>query len=65
MVVCESCGGNCDSGELVQGICPECREEEGKRKERAALFGKLAESSFWQMELEVGNGNSHDIGRKI
>ncbi|EOS41827.1 hypothetical protein V1226_26110 [Lachnospiraceae bacterium JLR.KK009] len=53
MVVCESCGGNCDHGELVQGVCPECLEEERKRKENAALLEKLEGSSFWQMELEV------------
>lgn len=27
METCERCNGNCDSGELVQGICPECAEE--------------------------------------
>lgn len=53
MVVCESCGGNCDHGELVQGVCPECLEEERKRKENAALLEKLEGSSFWQMELDT------------
>lgn len=32
MVVCEICGGNCDNGELVQGICPECLEKESEIK---------------------------------
>lgn len=48
MVVCESCGGNCDHGELVQGVCPECLEEERKGKKmlhfwkswNAAAFGR-------------------------
>ena len=26
---CDKCGGNCDAGELIGGICPECLEEEG------------------------------------
>lgn len=65
MVVCESCGGNCDHGELVQGVCPECLEEERKRKENAALLEKLEGSSFWQMELEVWNGYNYDFDRKI
>lgn len=67
MVVCEICGGNCDHGELVQGICPECREEEAKKKERAAVLDGLVESSFWQVELnlEVENGRNNNISRRI
>lgn len=32
METCERCNGNCDSGELVQGICPECAEEIKRRR---------------------------------
>lgn len=52
MVVCKICKGNCDHGELVQGICPECmetrkkiemirrmREEDGKRVGRSGVHG--------------------------
>lgn len=65
MVVCESCGGNCDHWELVQGVCQEFLEEEWKRKENAALLEKLEGSSFWKMELEVWNGYNYDFDRKI
>lgn len=66
MVVCEKCGGNCDHGELVQGICPDCLEEERENREKAAYLDKLCRSSFSQMDfLEVGNGNSCDFSRKI
>lgn len=53
MVVCEICGGNCDHGELVQGICPECREMREKIKVRVALLKKIERGSFLQMELNL------------
>lgn len=53
MVVCEICGGNCDHGELVQGICPECWEMREKRKARVALLEKIERGSFLQMELNL------------
>lgn len=34
MEICRICKGNCDSGELVGGICPECQEEERRDQER-------------------------------
>ena len=35
MEKCKVCGGNCDNGELIGGVCPECREEERMRQIRA------------------------------
>lgn len=67
MVVCEKCGGNCDHGELVQGICPECWEAKEKEKARTALLEEVGNREFIQIELDLeeGNGNSYDFSGKI
>ena len=31
---CDTCGGICDPGDLVGGVCAECREEDVRRTER-------------------------------
>lgn len=51
MVVCECCNGNCDNGELVQGICPECREEKERRKLMNIISDELLQSDFFQISL--------------
>lgn len=59
MVVCGVCGGNCDNGELVGGVCLECLEEERQRQIRAASVAKMMNSQSYQMELrleEMRNG---------
>lgn len=53
MVVCESCGGNCDHGELIQGICLECLEIKEKRKSMDELLERIEKSSFEQIELNL------------
>lgn len=53
MVVCEKCGGNCDNGELVGGICPECLEEERQRQIRQDSVIKIMHSQSYQMELRL------------
>lgn len=53
MVVCEICGGNCDHGELIQGICSECLELKEKEIARNALSEKLLKSDFFQMSFEL------------
>lgn len=53
MVVCEKCGGNCDNGELVGGVCPECTEEERQRRIRAESVIKMMRSQSYQMELRL------------
>lgn len=47
MVVCEICGGNCDHGELVQGICPECWEMREKKKSQSCITGKNRKRQFF------------------
>lgn len=53
MVTCRQCGGNCDNGELVGGICLECLEEERQRQIRAATVVKILNSPSYQMEMKL------------
>ena len=53
MVVCSVCGGNCDNGELVGGICLECIEEERQRRIRSESVIKMMHSQSYQMELRL------------
>ena len=53
MVVCSVCGGNCDNGELVGGICPECLEEERQQQIRQDSVIKMMNSQSYQMELRL------------
>lgn len=54
MRICSVCEGNCDDGELVGGICHECREtaEQEKRRE---MMDRLLESPSKQMSLIFDN----------
>lgn len=58
MEVCKKCKGNCDAGELVGGICPECLEKmEKQRRRRSAVKAvKLAKAPFFS------DGNARGIG---
>lgn len=60
MVVCRCCGGNCDNGELVGGICPECIEEERKKNIRAESVSRMLNSQSSQMELRI-RGMEHIV----
>lgn len=58
MVVCKECKGNCDNGELVGGICPECLEKLERRKQNAGKAAKLINSSFYQAEMNLSLSGS-------
>ena len=54
---CDTCGGICDPGDLVSGVCAECREEDVRRTERILRMGReVKEQGDGQMVLEVANG---------
>lgn len=53
MVTCERCGGNCDNGELIGGVCPECLEEEQQELIRSNAVIRIMSSPSYQMELEL------------
>lgn len=52
MYRCNVCGGNCDCGELVGGVCLECREEQNKKQLSSTQITNMMNSSFYQMNLE-------------
>lgn len=54
MVTCDRCGGNCDNGELIGGICLECLEEEQQEQLRTSMKVKMMNSPSYQMELNFG-----------
>ncbi|MBO5208036.1 MAG: hypothetical protein J6B68_01690 [Lachnospiraceae bacterium] len=53
MVQCKKCGYNYDNGELIDGICPECMEEERQEQIRANTVVRMMNSPSYQMELEL------------
>lgn len=52
MVVCKICGGNCDNGELIGGVCPECIEEMQQEQNRSRTISIMLNSPSEQMRLE-------------
>lgn len=53
MVVCRLCNGNFDNGELIGGICQECREEEKQRQLRVSNVAEMMHGPSEQMELNL------------
>lgn len=52
MYVCNICDANCDAGELIGGICPECAEKERLRKIMASRFEEIKDSCGVQLRME-------------
>lgn len=58
MVTCKRCGGNCDNGEVIGGVCLECLEEEKMKLDRESSMARMLNSVAFQMEMnfeEAGN----------
>ena len=55
---CSVCGGNCDPGELVGGICVECLEEQRVAIVMQNKVFSLLNAPWEQMELDFGGMNS-------
>ena len=57
--ICNICNGRCDAGDLVRGICDECREKmkerENKSSELTRKWDKLVIKSEGQMLLALNN----------
>ena len=53
MVECSVCHGMCDPGEIVGGVCDECREEEELEERRSSMVARY-NSTYVQMELDFG-----------
>lgn len=51
---CRVCGGNCDAGDLRDGVCPDCIAAEEAREERdRRMSALLLCSTDGQMMMEV------------
>lgn len=58
MVTCRKCGGNCDNGEVIGGVCLECLEEERMELARETSMARMLNGIAVQMEInfeETGN----------
>ena len=53
MVICRRCKANCDNGELIGGVCPDCLEEEKREQLRADAVVRIMNSPSYQMGLEL------------
>ncbi len=53
MLTCRCCNGNCDNGELVNGICLECLEEERQRNIRAESVNRMLNSQSYQTKIRL------------
>lgn len=53
MIKCKRCGGNCDTGEVVNGVCVECLEEEKQGIIRSQSVIRMMNSPSYQMELNL------------
>ena len=49
---CHICSCICDPGDLRNGVCDDCREEERKEQEREQAMDRLARAKFKQIRLE-------------
>ena len=55
---CSVCGGNCDPGELVGGVCVECLEKQRITIVMQNKIFSLLNAPWEQMKLDFGGINS-------
>ena len=53
-IECPICHGRCDPGEMIGGVCLECREKEEQRQTCEDKLSKVMNSPFKQLELNFG-----------
>lgn len=51
---CDICHGNCDAGELVGGVCPECMEEQTRQMLTRDKVRRLVIAPYEQLEFDFG-----------
>lgn len=49
---CEKCNCLCDSGDLQNGICDDCRPQEQKQEENQEMLLRMMRSKTKQLRLE-------------
>lgn len=52
MKVCNCCGGNCDSGEVIGGICLDCIEIENQKRARNDSLARMINTDPFQIEFK-------------
>lgn len=50
---CRWCHGRCDPGEMIGGVCLECREEERQQIIRKRSVAQIMSSPCYQMEMQL------------
>ena len=50
-IECPSCHGRCDPGEMIGGVCLECREEERQQIIRKRSVAQIMSSQYEQLEI--------------
>lgn len=49
---CDKCGCLCDPGDLVNGICDDCRQQERKQEENQETLLRMMRGEVKQLRLE-------------
>lgn len=55
---CRRCGCLCDPGDIIGGLCDDCREEEELEERRSSIVAKY-NSTYVQLELDFGRTSSN------
>ena len=51
-IECPICHGRCDPGEMIGGVCLECREEERQQIIRKRSVAQIMSSQYEQLEID-------------
>ena len=52
MIKCKSCHCNCDPGDLINGICDDCREAERQKEKQNEEMSMMLHAEYEQIRLE-------------
>ena len=47
---CRRCGCLCDPGDIIGGLCDDCREQDAQEERRSSMVARY--NTYVQMELE-------------
>lgn len=53
MLSCRVCGCLCDPGDLLGGVCDDCREAQEQQNIRIEAARMILNSHFYQLELNL------------
>lgn len=56
MRICRICGYRCDPGDLINGVCDDCRMENEEQMEREEHLAMMMNRPGKQMELKIFEG---------